>query len=73
MDFSQADQKVSPKPDIYTWGARAGEVLILACDGVFDVMSNEDLGAFVTEHIKTCKGDLGDVSTKVRCGFFCCC
>ena len=41
--LAPGDQKVSCAPEFYGAELRAGDLLILACDGVFDVMSNEGL------------------------------
>ncbi|CAJ1335533.1 unnamed protein product, partial [Effrenium voratum] len=40
-DRCPEDQKVSCVPDVYTWHAKRGDWLILACDGIFDVMLNQ--------------------------------
>jgi len=32
-------QKVTACPDVYTWTATEGDILLLACDGIFDVKS----------------------------------
>lgn len=37
------NQKVSCIPDMYEWEASAGDILLIACDGVFDTISNEQL------------------------------
>lgn len=46
------EQLVSPEPEIYV-ERRQGEdeFLVLACDGVWDVMTNEDLCAFVRSRL----------------------
>ena len=38
------------------------QVLLLACDGIFDVMSNEEAGAFIMEQLTT----HGEIFTAVR-------
>lgn len=43
----QNQQKVSPEPDIITWERTPqDEFLLLACDGLWDVMSNEDASEY---------------------------
>lgn len=59
------EQKVSCVPEIYRIDSskaplEAGDLLILACDGIFDVMTNEDLANRVSEGLE--RGlDLGDI------------
>lgn len=50
-------QKVSCVPDIYEWEASVGDILLIACDGVFDTISNEKLVAAVCQ--RDAEGDLG--------------
>lgn len=53
-DFHPTEQLVSPEPDI-TVGNRdleKDEFLLLACDGIFDVMSNEAVVSFVGHRLK---------------------
>ncbi len=40
---------VIPTPDFYENNMQKGDILILACDGVWDVMNNEEVAAFVDE------------------------
>ena len=42
---------VIPNPDIYEESLNEGDVLVLACDGVWDVMANEETAAFVHEKL----------------------
>lgn len=50
---SAAEQKVSCLPDIYeVRGLRPGSVLLLACDGLWDVISSEDAATFVRERLQ---------------------
>lgn len=56
------DQKVSVEPDVYTWHAEEGDMMILACDGVFDVLSNSDLAQTATQYVYMNKHDLGAAS-----------
>ncbi|CAJ1335531.1 unnamed protein product [Effrenium voratum] len=61
------DQKVSCMPDMYNWHAKRGDWLILACDGIWDCLSNQqvvdkvcrgtngkDLGKTVEELLQLC-------------------
>jgi len=46
------EQLVSPEPEIYVEKRRPeDEFLVLACDGVWDVMTNEDLCSFVRSRL----------------------
>lgn len=48
-----AKQKVSCMPDIYEIdGMPAGSLILLACDGLWDVMSTEEAAAFVLERLQ---------------------
>eukprot|EP00298_Acanthocystis_sp_HF-20_P014174 c20662_g1_i1.p1 GENE.c20662_g1_i1~~c20662_g1_i1.p1 ORF type:complete len:373 (+),score=157.06 c20662_g1_i1:23-1141(+) len=63
-NLSAVEQKVSPKPDIYTWTAVAGDILVLACDGIFDVATNTTLKTLVTGIVAT-KENVGDIATEL--------
>jgi len=58
--FEAKDQKMSPFPDVYLWTASRGDILVLACDGVFDVMTNQELATAVVSLIEKNK-DMGIV------------
>lgn len=46
------EQLVSPEPEIYVERRQDDdEFLVLACDGIWDVMTNEDLCAFVRSRL----------------------
>eukprot|EP00930_Biecheleria_cincta_P036657 TRINITY_DN25123_c0_g1_i1.p1 TRINITY_DN25123_c0_g1~~TRINITY_DN25123_c0_g1_i1.p1 ORF type:complete len:379 (-),score=69.36 TRINITY_DN25123_c0_g1_i1:104-1240(-) len=48
-----AQQKVSNVPDIYeVHGMPAGTLLLLACDGLWDVMGSEEVASFVQERLQ---------------------
>jgi len=48
-----AQQKVSCEPDIYeVTGLKAGALLVLACDGIWNVMSSETVADMVHETLK---------------------
>ena len=66
MNLLPSQQKVSVEPDIYTWDAEENDMLILCCDGVFDVMSNEVLAQTVTELVTQTNGDIGVVASLVQ-------
>lgn len=46
--LTPCDQLVSPEPDVHVHPRQPGdEFLILACDGIYDVISNQELCEFV--------------------------
>jgi len=55
------DQIITCEPDIYTWYLKEGDKFVVACDGIFDVKSNEDLVSFINSHIslEEVNNDLG--------------
>ncbi|KAF6717850.1 Protein phosphatase 1B [Oryzias melastigma] len=60
------EQLVSPEPEVFVM-VRAPEqdqFVILACDGIWDVMSNEDLCEFVKSRLEVCD-DLEKVCNEV--------
>uniref|UniRef100_A0A8C4NN46 Protein phosphatase, Mg2+/Mn2+ dependent, 1Bb n=1 Tax=Eptatretus burgeri TaxID=7764 RepID=A0A8C4NN46_EPTBU len=59
------EQLVSPEPEVYTVERSDGdEFVVLACDGVWDVMSNEELGQFVHSRLQL-TDDLAEVCNLV--------
>jgi len=44
FELKAVEQKVSPLPDVYEMTCRASDFVLLACDGVFDVMSSKEAG-----------------------------
>jgi len=53
VDLPAAKQKVSAASDMTTIARDASdEFLLLCCDGIWDVMSNEDAVEFVSNHLK---------------------
>ncbi|XP_023689788.1 protein phosphatase, Mg2+/Mn2+ dependent, 1Nb (putative) isoform X1 [Paramormyrops kingsleyae] len=59
------EQMVSPEPDIYeVERSAADEFLLLACDGVWDIISSEELCSFVRNRLEVC-ADLSEVCTQV--------
>nr|CAG4650870.1 EOG090X03VW [Simocephalus serrulatus]SVE94159.1 EOG090X03VW [Simocephalus serrulatus] len=60
------EQLVSPAPEIYVESRKPDEdqFLVLACDGIWDVMTNEDLCKFI-HHQLTITDDLAKVSSAV--------
>merc|ERR1712061_365328 len=45
-------QKVSNKPDIYELSCQFGDAVVLACDGVFDVLSSEAAALIVAKKLQ---------------------
>ena len=48
------EQLVSPEPEFYMKlrDSESDEFLVLACDGVWDVMSNEDICSFISARMR---------------------
>jgi len=44
------DQAITADPDVYTWEAKQGDTLILACDGIYDVLTNQQLYKYITKN-----------------------
>ncbi|XP_072547147.1 protein phosphatase, Mg2+/Mn2+ dependent, 1Na (putative) [Salminus brasiliensis] len=62
---TQTEQLVSPEPEVYELErSPQDEFLVVACDGVWDAISNEELCAFVRNRLQVCD-DLRDVCTQV--------
>eukprot|EP00298_Acanthocystis_sp_HF-20_P009510 c18351_g1_i1.p1 GENE.c18351_g1_i1~~c18351_g1_i1.p1 ORF type:complete len:400 (+),score=124.62 c18351_g1_i1:3-1202(+) len=57
-------QKVSPEPDVYSWEANEGDIMVLACDGVFDVFDNFELKFEITNRLKNSR-DLGRIAADI--------
>lgn len=53
-DFHSSLSSVSPEPEFYVKvrDEVKDEFLVLACDGVWDVMSNEDICNFISHRMK---------------------
>ncbi|XP_035239977.1 protein phosphatase, Mg2+/Mn2+ dependent, 1Na (putative) [Anguilla anguilla] len=61
----QTEQLVSPEPEVFeAERSPHDEFLVLACDGVWDAISNEELCAFVRSRLQVCE-DLREVCTQV--------
>jgi len=60
------EQLVSPEPEFYikTRDAGADEFLVLACDGVWDVMTNEDICSFISDRMRV-TDDLETIANEV--------
>jgi len=60
------EQLVSPEPEVYTRerSYEKDEFVVLACDGIWDVMTNEDLKEFVHSRLKV-TNDLVRISNEV--------
>lgn len=75
-ELKSTEQLVSPEPEItvHERDHSTDEFLLLACDGIFDVMSNDEVIAYVKHHLLL-TNDLAKVSSdlidtclnKVRC------
>jgi serine/threonine protein phosphatase PrpC len=69
LEFPPGDQKVSPIPDVTTYlrNHERDEYVVVACDGIWDVVSNQQCVAELDE-IMYAEGehDLGLVSEEVR-------
>lgn len=52
----QTEQLVSPEPEVYEMERRADEdeFVVLACDGVWDAIGNDELCAFVRSRLQVC-------------------
>ncbi|XP_030009134.1 protein phosphatase, Mg2+/Mn2+ dependent, 1Nb (putative) [Sphaeramia orbicularis] len=62
---SPSQQMVSPEPEVCVIErSPADEFLVLACDGVWDTITNEELCAFIHNRLQVCT-DLRDVCTQV--------
>ncbi|XP_036419518.1 protein phosphatase, Mg2+/Mn2+ dependent, 1Na (putative) isoform X1 [Colossoma macropomum] len=62
---TQTEQLVSPEPEVYELErSPQDEFLVVACDGVWDAISNEELCAFVRNRLQVCD-DLREVCTQV--------
>ncbi|CAE7407739.1 PPM1B [Symbiodinium natans] len=62
-----SEQKVSCVPDIYEIPSlQPGSICVLACDGVWDVMTAEDVAEYVREEVsREPPVDLGDVAAEL--------
>ncbi|KAI4882419.1 hypothetical protein NFI96_021739 [Prochilodus magdalenae] len=62
---TQTEQLVSPEPEVYELErSPQDEFLVVACDGVWDAISNEELCGFVRNRLQVCD-DLREVCTQV--------
>lgn len=51
-ELKQSEQLVSPEPDMHILDrSKEDQFLLLACDGVYDVMTNDEIIAFVLHHL----------------------
>jgi len=59
------EQLVSPEPEVFeVLRSEADEFLVLACDGVWDVMTNEELSAYI-RHCMQLTDDLKEICNNV--------
>jgi protein phosphatase 1B len=64
-DMGQTEQLVSPEPDVLSIERDPkDEFVVLACDGIWDVMSNEDIRDFVRDRLRT-TDKLDEISNSV--------
>uniref|UniRef100_A0A8C2A2E2 Protein phosphatase 1B n=1 Tax=Cyprinus carpio TaxID=7962 RepID=A0A8C2A2E2_CYPCA len=62
---TQTEQLVSPEPEVYELERTPkDEFLVVACDGVWDAIGNEELCAFVRNRLQVCD-DLREICTQV--------
>lgn len=62
---AQTEQLVSPEPEVYELERTPeDEFLVVACDGVWDAISNEELCAFVRNRLQVCD-DLREICAQV--------
>lgn len=50
-ELPQEQQMITSCPDVYTWVCTPGDIVVLACDGIFDVLTNEETIQFVKDRI----------------------
>jgi len=64
INRSTSEQKVSCAPDIYeVEGLQAGALLVLACDGLWDVLTSEEAASFVRGRLRRDpEADLGAIA-----------
>lgn len=58
-DLGPEKQMITSCPDVYSWECKEGDIVVLACDGIFDVKTNRQVIDFVRERID--KKDLGTI------------
>jgi serine/threonine protein phosphatase PrpC len=65
-DRPPSEQKVSCIPELYKGELQAGDLLILACDGIFDVLSNDELVEVVLAEMEAQGSEnLGEVCAQI--------
>ncbi|KAL7538068.1 hypothetical protein ACHAXR_008267 [Thalassiosira sp. AJA248-18] len=66
--FKPSEQKVSPVPDIIVQNrdSKEDEFIIIACDGIWDVQTNQECVRMVADIFAEGEGDLGLVCEEVR-------
>ena len=70
QDKPATEQIVSPEPDVSAMRREEGdEFILLACDGIWDVMDNEAVTAFVRRKLRTCNDLRLIASNLIDCCF----
>jgi len=67
-----SEQKVSPVPDIIVQNRdpKEDEFIIIACDGIWDVQTNQECVRMVADMFSEGESDLGLVAEEVKALFF---
>uniref|UniRef100_A0A6T0SCZ3 PPM-type phosphatase domain-containing protein n=1 Tax=Alexandrium monilatum TaxID=311494 RepID=A0A6T0SCZ3_9DINO len=59
------EQKVSPMPDVYEFACFAGDVVVLACDGAFDVMTSHEAARLAYDELVSTGGSPASAAQEV--------
>lgn len=61
-----ADRLVSCVPELFSWPVENGDILVLACDGVWDVLTEEDIGEVISRQEVTVDSTKRDIVQSAR-------